>query len=252
MPVRPSGGGTGNRNRSHGRRFVSSSRPSFSPTRQPLSGGAITDVDTVSQALVRANSDPNIHAIILDVNSPGGTPVAGDEILGAVLQVTEKPIVAVVRDVGASAAYWAIAGADYIVASPVSDVGSIGVTMSYTESAGALEEEGGRWVDIASGSFKDAGNPERMLREEEKVYFQTQVDTIYMYMVQRIASARPSLDESVLAQLADGRAFLGTEAKERGLVDALGGFSEALVYITERTGKEAVLCEASIHTPWWW
>jgi protease IV len=216
-----------------------------------LSGGMITDADSVARSITAAEEDPDIAAIVLDVNSPGGTPVAGDEILSAVMHVTTKPVVAVVRDVGASAAYWAIAGADHIIASPMSDVGSIGVTMSYAESAGALNEEGGRWVDIASGAFKDAGNPERTLRQEEQEYFQAQVDSVHEYMVERILFARPMLASSTLSEIADGRAFLGVDALAYGLVDVLGGFDTALAYIDEQTGTEAALCDPLYGAPWW-
>jgi len=212
--------------------------------------GSITDVDSFTRIVADATHDDSIIGIVLDVNSPGGTPSAGDEMLDVVLGV-EKPVAAVVREMGASAAYWAIAGSDYIVASPVSDVGSIGVTMSYAESAGTLQEEGGRWVDIASGDFKDAGHPERELREEEQEYLQSQVDSVHVYMMERILSARPVLVRETLEAVADGRAFLGADALEYGLVDEVGSFAEALQYIENETGKRAVLCEVKSPLLWW-
>lgn len=205
---------------------------------------AIMSADSIIEKIDAAEEDDEIDAILLDIDSPGGTPASADEILTR-LEATTKPTVAVIRDLGTSAAYWVAVGADHIVASPVSTVGSIGVTMSYLESASSTEQEGSRWIDLSSGLFKDAGNPERILREEEEDYFQSQVDTVYDYMLNRIASARSEIDRRKLVELADGRAFLGTEALSLHLIDELGGFSEALEYLATALSKkegEVVLC----------
>lgn len=207
--------------------------------------GMLSSADDFMAAIETAESDEYLDAIVIDIDSPGGTPVGGDEMMAALL-AAEKPVVAVVRDLGASAAYWAAAGADHIIASPVSNVGSIGVTMSYLETASSTEIEGSRWVDLSSGFYKDAGNPERPLSEIEEEHFQEQVDVVHDYMVQRIADARGSLSVEQVRQLADGRAYVGVEALELGLVDALGGFDEARTWIMGETGlplDEVVLCE---------
>ncbi len=211
-----------------------------------LEYGMISSADDFVASVQWAEEDPTIEAILVEVDSPGGTPVAADEMLAALLKA-EKPVVAVVREVGASAAYWVAAGADHIVASPVSDVGSIGVTMSYLEVASSSEIEGSRWVDLSSGGYKDAGHPERPLRLEEEEYFKSQVESVHTYMVDRIAQARPVLSREEVAALADGRAYVGTEALRLKLIDALGGFDEALLWLGEKLGKqsdEVVLCDA--------
>jgi protease-4 len=202
-----------------------------------LLGGAITSADAVVADIEFADEEEHVRAIVLDVDSPGGYPVAADTIMDALL-AAEKPTVAVVRDLGASAAYWAAAGADYIIASPVSNVGSVGVTMSYLEFASTTDLEGARWVDLASGDFKDAGNPERALREEEEEHFRSQVDTVHEYMVDRIAQARGAISREELAELADGRSYVGTQALELKLVDELGGMDEALSYIANILNSE--------------
>jgi len=207
--------------------------------------GMLSSADDFTAAVVDAAQDEYIDAIFVDIDSPGGTPVGGDEMMSA-LQAAEKPVVAVVRDLGASAAYWAAAGADHIIASPVSNVGSIGVTMSYLETASSTETEGSRWVDLSSGFYKDAGNPERPLSEMEEEHFKGQVNVVHDYMVQRIAEARNSLTQAQVAQLADGRAYVGVEALELGLIDALGGFQEGRMWVAQQTGMsvdEVVLCE---------
>lgn len=214
--------------------------------------GGLLEYDSISSAddfvasVQWAEEDPTIDAILVEIDSPGGTPVAADEMLEAILKA-DKPVVAVVREMGASAAYWVAAGADHIIASPVSDVGSIGVTMSYLEVASSSEIEGSRWVDLSSGVYKDAGHPERSLRTEERNFFRSQVETVHEYMVDRIAQARPVLTREEVAALADGRAYVGTEALRLKLVDALGGFDEALVWVGEmvkKDGDEVVLCDA--------
>ncbi|MBP9750083.1 MAG: signal peptide peptidase SppA [Candidatus Pacebacteria bacterium] len=210
-----------------------------------LEYGTLSSADDFVASVQWAEEDPTIDALLIEIDSPGGTPVAADEMLAALLN-TRKPVVAVVREMGASAAYWVAAGADYIVASPVSDVGSIGVTMSYLETASSTESEGSRWVDLSSGAYKDAGHPERSLRFEEQAYFKSQVESVHHYMVQRIAEARPVLSLEEVTALADGRAYVGTEALRLKLVDALGSFNEALAWVGETVGKntdEVVLCD---------
>lgn len=206
--------------------------------------GAVTSADKIISNINSADKNKNVDAIILDIDSPGGTPVAGDEIMEAI-KSANKPTVAVIRDRGASAAYWAASGADYIIASPVSDVGSIGVTMSYLELASSTDNKGSRWIDISSGKFKDAGNPERVLRDEEQKYFKTQVNGVFEYMLDRISGARDVISKDELKKIADGRAFLGTDGLKLKLVDELGGFSEAKEYLANILSKnknEVVVC----------
>lgn len=208
--------------------------------------GMLSSADDFVDAITNAEADDYIDAIVVDIDSPGGTPVGGDEMM-AVLLEAEKPVVAVIRDLGASAAYWAAAGTDHIIASPVSNVGSIGVTMSYLETASSTEVEGSRWVDLSSGDYKDAGNPERPLSEIETAHFRGQVDEVHDYMVDRIANARAALSREDVSRLADGRAYVGTRAIELKLIDALGGFAEARTWIVGETGlpaEDVVLCES--------
>ncbi len=208
--------------------------------------GPVTSADSIIEKINRAENDDSIVATIIDIDSPGGTPVAGDEIMRALLAAT-KPTVAVIRDRGTSAAYWAAAGTDYIVASPVSDVGSIGVTMSYLELASSTEYQGSRWIDISSGAYKDAGHPERVLSNVEREHFQNEVDEVHEYMVTQIASARDPLSREDLAALADGRAYLGTDALPLGLIDEIGGFEEAVQYLTNLLlpGEALTICPTS-------
>lgn len=210
-----------------------------------LGWGSLSSADDFVAYVQSAEDDDTVRAILIDIDSPGGTPVAADEMMSALL-ATQKPVVAVVRELGASAAYWVAAGADQIIASPVSHVGSIGVTMSYLETASSTETEGSRWIDLSSGAFKDAGHPERVLREEEEAFYQGQVEAVHTYMVDRISEARTAMTHEEVATLADGRAYVGTEALRLKLVDMLGGYDEARTWIANRLETEAseiVLCD---------
>ncbi len=211
---------------------------------QLLDLGALASADDFVENIQMAEDDDMIEAILVDIDSPGGTPVAGDEMMSALL-ATQKPVVAVIRETGASAAYWVASGADHIIASPVSNVGSIGVTMSYLETASSTDTEGSRWIDLSSGAYKDAGHPERPLRDEEVAHFKTQVDKVYEYMIDRIAGARKVFTRDEVVALADGRTYAGTEALHLKLVDALGGFDEARTWIAGQLGispESAVFC----------
>ncbi len=207
--------------------------------------GMISGARSLIRQINEALADELIVAILVDIDSPGGTPVAADDVMFA-LHRADKPTVSLVRDIGASAAYWVAAGTDHIVTSPISNIGSIGVTMSYTEQAGAREEEGMRWIDLSSGSFKDAGNPNRRLSEEEQRYFQEQVDTVHTYMIERIARVRPTRTYEEYLEIADGRTFLGKRGVELGLVDTLGGIYEVRAYLADTLGipeRDIRICE---------
>lgn len=211
-----------------------------------VSEGTVSADDILWQ-IREAETSEEIQAILLDVNSPGGTPVAADEVARA-LASSSLPSVALIRDMGTSAAYWAAVGTQHIIASPISDVGSIGVTMSYVELAGITEEEGGKFVEISSGTFKDAGNPDRTLTADEQQYFQGQVEKVHEYMLDRLAERRVSVARTELAVLADGKSWIGKQALGLGLVDSLGGIDEATARIAQILAiprSEVVFCDVS-------
>ena len=127
----------------------------------------------IVKLIEKAESDPSIEAIVFDINSPGGAPVASAEIARAIAEA-EKPTVAVIREVGASGAYWAASAADHIIANEVSITGSIGVLASYLEYGDLLAEYNVSYTRFVSGEHKDMGSPYReMTNEEEEIYQQT-------------------------------------------------------------------------------
>src|SRR3989344_1076548 len=126
--------------------------------------------DTVLYYIKQSKEDEKIKAILVEIDSPGGTPVAGEEIANA-LKSSSKPTVVFIRQTGLSAAYWAATGAGRIFASKNSDVGSIGVTTSYLDNVNKNQKEGLNFVQLSTGKYKDTGNPDKLLSQEEMKSF---------------------------------------------------------------------------------
>ena len=190
-----------------------------------------SSTDTV-ELIEKANENPSIKAIILEINSPGGSAVASQEIADSVKK-TNKTTVAWIREVGASGAYWIASSADHVVANRVSITGSIGVIASYLEFPGLLERYNVSYQRLVAGKYKDMGTPYRELTEEEKVIFQQALDTMRDYFVTEVAKNR-NLNKKEVDKIANGLFYLGVQAKELGLVDELGGKDEAIRYIEEK------------------
>lgn len=180
-----------------------------------------TDSNIVKQ-LELANDDPDVKAIILNLETPGGTVVASDNIYNKVLKVDgKKPVIALMNDVAASGGYYIAAGAREIVAHPSSWTGSIGVIAMIPN----LEETAGKVgvkVDvIKSGALKDLGSPFRPMTDEERAIIQGLIDEAYDLFVDVVAKGRGLTPERT-RELADGRIYSGNQAKELELVDHLG------------------------------
>lgn len=196
--------------------------------------------DDVLGALQLAQKEEQIKAVILSIDSYGGDGVAGEEIASA-LKAFEKPNVAVIRGIGASAAYWAATGADRIFASRISDVGSIGVTASYLDESIKNTSEGYTYVELTSTPYKDLGDPSRPLTNQEKTLVIADLKKIHEVFVDDVAVNR-SLERDAVAKLANGLTFVGTDALGKGLIDEIGDLTTATKYIGEQIGEKAELC----------
>lgn len=200
--------------------------------------------EAVNSFISSAESEPAIEAVLVEINSPGGTPVASERIAER-LKNSKKPVVGLIGDVAASGGYMVASAAEHLVASPMSDVGSIGVNMSYVEESLKNEEEGLTYVQLVTGKFKDAGSPNRTITEEERELFQRDLDIVHDAFVKIVAENR-SLPISVVENLADGSTMAGKLALDNRLVDSLGGIAEAKRVLAERLGTDVeniVLCE---------
>ena len=204
----------------------------------------VTTPDAVKEFLVQAENDSIVKAVLLEINSPGGTPVAAERIAES-LRSSSLPIVGLIGDQGASGGYLAAAASDYLIASVMSDIGSIGVNMSYLEESQQLAEEGVEYVQLTAGAFKDAGTPYRDLTEEERALFQRDLDIVHAHFIDLVASYR-NLEREAVVAVADGSTMTGSRAVEAGLIDATGGrreASEALAAILGIESTQVIYCE---------
>ena len=191
--------------------------------------GTTLGAEDVAAHLRRAAEDPSIRAVVLRLNSPGGSAAAAQEIGQEVdrLRQAGKKVVASMGDTAVSGAYWIAAKADRIVANPATITGSIGVIIQTQHLVGLYEKLGIDTETVKSGPHKDMGSPARPLTPEERRIFQGMVDDIYDQFVAVVAAGR-KMEESRVRQLADGRVFTGSQAKELGLVDEMGDLQDAV------------------------
>jgi protease-4 len=192
-----------------------------------------------TERLNRAASDRNVAAVVLRINSPGGTVTASDLMFAEISRFraeTSKPVVTSMLDVAASGGYYLACGTDKIYAHPTTITGSIGVIMVLPEFFDTMQKIGATVNTIKSGEMKDAGSMFRHMDEDERAYFKHLVDQMYGRFLKVVALGRAPLEPDELRELADGRVFLGPEAKELGLVDELGTMYDAIHAAKELAG----------------
>lgn len=202
-----------------------------------------TSGDWVWRYVRDAQSDPNIRGILAEIDSYGGVGAASLQMMST-FKRSPLPVVAYIREAGTSAAYTAATGADRIIASPLSSVGSIGVTQSYVENSLQNEKEGLRFVQLSSGKFKDAGNPNKALTQEERALYERDLKMYSEIVVQTIATNR-NLPVDRVTSYADGAMFPASIALERGLIDAVGDEETAREWFAEQLAipvEEVVYC----------
>jgi len=185
-----------------------------------------------------ADEDPRVQVLLLEINSPGGSAVASDEIATAVKKA-QKPVVAYIREAGASGAYWIASAADHVIANRMSITGSIGVLSSYLEFSGLMEKYGVGYEQLTAGERKDLGTPYKKLSDQERKILQQKLDKIHSFFIEEVAANR-HLEVSTVQKIATGEFFLGVEALELGLVDQLGGKEEAEIFIQENFGLQKI------------
>lgn len=200
---------------------------------------AIAGSDELMAELRDAKDDPAIKAVVLRVNSPGGSAAASQEVAGEIQKLRQegKKVVVSMADVAASGAYWIASQSDYIMANAATETGSIGVIMDLLNYEELYKKLGLRSVTIKSAAHKDIGSPTRPMTPDEETILQAMVDDIFNQFVQVVAQGR-RLPEDQVRQLADGRVFTGRQAKELGLVDGLGNFEDAVQKAAELAGIE--------------
>ncbi len=197
--------------------------------------GGITP-DRVRSLLEQAAGDPGVKAVVVRVNSPGGSVVASDEIYHA-LRSYDKPVVVSMGDTAASGGYYIACGGDYLMAHPDTLTGSIGVISQFINVEELLDKLGVEPVIIATGPYKDIGTPFRDMTEEERAIWEGILDQVYEDFVSVVAEAR-NLPKGSVREIADGSIYTGQQAKEMGLVDDLGTRQAAIEKAAELGGIE--------------
>ena len=194
-----------------------------------LSGGPSATPEALRSQLEQAAGDERVKAVVLEVDSPGGSVVASDEMHGAIRdfkQESGKPVVVCMKETAASGGYWISTAADEVVANPATLTGSIGVILPLTNMEEAEKKLGISTEVIKSGEFKDIGSSSRQITPEERKIFQALIDENYEQFVRVISEGR-NIPEGKVRRIADGRIYTGLQAESLGLVDGLGDLDEA-------------------------
>ncbi|MDR0645739.1 MAG: signal peptide peptidase SppA [Elusimicrobiota bacterium] len=200
------------------------------------------NASSISKRIRTLADKKEIKALLVDINSPGGTIGAVQDIYSSILyfRSKRKPVVALLRDVAASGGFYVAAAADKIIAQPGTITGSIGVIMQANNFEGLFEKIGIKFVPLKSGKYKDIGASYRPMTEEEIVLLQEMINDSYQQFYNAIKTARPHIDDAVLQIYADGRIFTGARAKALGLIDDLGGEEKAKEYLETMSGVKNI------------
>ena len=198
-------------------------------------------VSKFTQQLEKAERDPKVKAVVLRVNSPGGTVTASDtlyEMITRFRQKTHKPVVTSAQEVMASGGFYVACASDKIVVQPTSIVGSIGVIFETMQFKGTMDKLGITARSIKSGSLKDMGSPFRLMREDEEQVMQQMVDEYFTKFVGVVRSRRPVTEspstdlsgysKEGYAGIYSGRVWSGQKAVELGLADRTGLLTDAI------------------------
>lgn len=195
--------------------------------------GPIVESEAVLEDLKHFREAPNVRAVILRVDSPGGSVGPSQEIFAEVSRLAEeKVVVASMGTTAASGGYYVAIPATRIVANPGTITGSIGVITQIPNVEELAEKVGFQMNTVTSGPSKDMGNPFRPFTEEDREVFRALIDDVYRQFVEDVAAGR-GLDVERVREIADGRVYTGAQALELGLVDELGNFTDAVELAAE-------------------
>ncbi len=200
--------------------------------------GSNANASEITELINKAEADPSIKGIFLEINSGGGSVVASKEIVNA-LRKAKKPKLAYISDIGASGAYYAAAACDYIMADEDSLTGSIGaisVVLNFNE---LMKKYGVNTEVFKSGEYKDIGSPFREMSSSERKIMSKIVEQAWENFKTKILEFRgEKLDKSRLSEIFDGRIMTGKQALSYGLIDATGSKEDAVKKIGEMIGVE--------------
>ena len=212
-------------------------------TREGLFGLSVvpSTVDRVERQLDKAAEDDAVKALVLRINTPGGTVTASDVLYHAVRRYKAKakvPVIACFLDLAASGGYYVAMASDEILAHPTTITGSIGVIAQGLNVAGLFDKLGLQQQVVKSDRFKDLGSATRPPTPEERAIVQGIVDSMFARFLATVETGRPKLTRDRVRALADGRIFTADQAVENGLVDRLGYMDDAVEAAKKRAGIE--------------
>ena len=212
--------------------IINSGRSGFDPLNGPVAGS-----DTLVEYIRKARKDRSIRAIVLRVDSPGGSTIASDVIWRELTLVnagtSPRPLIASMSDLAASGGYYIAMAASDIVAQPGTLTGSIGIFGGKIVTGGTYEKLGLNIEAVSVGAHAEMNSPVRPFNEAERAKLEEQLKAFYDQFIEKVAKARRMKPEAVDA-IAQGRVWTGRQAKERGLVDVLGGLDRAVALAKER------------------
>ena len=202
--------------------------------------GTSASPEGLKAQLDRAAENDHIKAVVLRVNSGGGTATAGEEMAAYVKQFREetgKPVVVSSAATNASAAYEVSSQADFIFTAKTTAIGAIGTAMQITDMSELLDKLGIDVENVTSSSSKDSTYGTRALTDDERAYYQDMVDKINATFIENVASGR-NMDVEAVRALATGLTFTGTDAVENGLADEIGTKEDAVTKAAELAGMK--------------
>jgi protease-4 len=207
---------------------------------------------TIAAAIRDAREDENIKGIVLRVNSPGGDAMASD-VIWKEIELCEKPVAVSMGDYAASGGYYISCAADRIFAQPNTITGSIGVFGIIPNIGPMLKSVAGITTDRVETNPHASFSITNALSDEEKIIVQEEVDAIYDDFITKVALGRKDLDKKGVDEIGQGRVWSGIDAKERGLVDEMGGIDAAIAWVKNEAQISTVKIKAlpEYNTDFW-
>lgn len=193
--------------------------------------GTITEDEDLLDRLDKIRKSPSVKGVILSIDSPGGTTAGGEAIFDAVRKLAaEKPVVAQVGTLAASAGYMIASASDHIVARKSSIVGSIGVLVQYPDLTGLMDKLGIKLEEVKSSPLKAAPSPFKPTTDDERAMVRNMIMDSYDWFVGIVADRR-AMSKAEATALADGRVFTGRQALANKLIDEVGGEDQAIAWL---------------------
>jgi protease-4 len=198
-------------------------------------------VASIREQLRRAESDADVKAVMLKINSPGGGVTASDILYHEIMEFKKRkkvPVHALFYDVAASGGYYIAMASDHISAHPTTVTGSIGVIVRSFNAKEGLDKIGVKEQSYASGNNKNMGSPFSEVTPEARQIFQSVVDDMYEKFLQVVQKNRTKISPNDLRKLADGRIFSAKQAQDKGLVDSVGYTQDAIEILQKEVGDK--------------